>query len=58
MSTLHQQIASKFLERLTTSKQIDVGKIEQLRRLLTDGKKSKADDFLKIFLLPSGGDVK
>jgi len=58
MATLQQQIASKFLERLAESKQVDAGKVEQLRKLLTDSKRPKADDFVKIFSLPAGGDVK
>jgi len=58
MATLQQQIASKFLERLAESKQVDASKVEQLRKLLTDSKRPKADDFVKIFSLPAGGDVK
>jgi hypothetical protein len=58
MATLQQQIAAKFLAKLAESKHIDAGKIEQLRKLLTDSRKPKADDFVKIFSLPAGGDVK
>jgi len=58
MATLQQQIAEKFLAKLAESKQVDADKIEQLRQLLADGKKVKADDFVKIFSLPAGGDVK
>lgn len=58
MSTIQQQIASKFLERLAESKQVDAGKIEQLRKLLAGSKRPKADDFVKIFSLPASGDVK
>jgi hypothetical protein len=58
MATLQQQIAEKFLAKLAESKQVDAEKIEQLGQLLTDGKKVKADDFVKIFSLPAGGDVK
>ncbi len=58
MATLQQQIAKKFLTKLAESKQVDADKIEQLRQLLADGKKVKTDDFVKIFTLPAGGDVK
>ena len=37
---------------------MDAEKIEQLRSLLADGKKLKAEDFVKIFSLPAGGDLK
>jgi hypothetical protein len=58
MATLQRQIAEKFLARLAESKKLDAEKIEQLRTLLADGKKPKAEDFLKIFWLPAGGDLK
>ncbi|MEW5980137.1 MAG: hypothetical protein AB1898_30450 [Acidobacteriota bacterium] len=58
MGTLQQQIAAKFLAKLAESKQVDADKIEQLRKLLTGSKKPKADDFVKIFTLPSGRDIK
>lgn len=58
MPTLQQQIAEKFLGRLAESKDIDGVKIEQLRILLADGKKLKADDLVKVFLQPAGGDLK
>ncbi len=58
MATLQQQIAEKFLAKLAESKHVDADKIEQVRQLLADGKKAKADDFVKIFSLPAGGDVK
>jgi hypothetical protein len=58
MVTLQQQIAEKFLAKLAESKEVDASKIEQLRALLADSKKIKADDFIKIFSLPAGGDVK
>lgn len=58
MDTLHQQIVEKFLTKLGQSEHVDASKIEQLRKLLADGKKPKADDFVKIFTLPAGGEVK
>ena len=58
MATLQQQIADKFLAKLAKSKDVDAGKIEQLKKLLADSKKLKADDLVKIFSLPAGGDVK
>ncbi len=58
MATLQQQIAAKFLAKLAESKDVDAEKIDQLRRLLADIKRLKADEFVKIFLLPAGDDLK
>jgi hypothetical protein len=58
MATLQQQIAKKFLQRLTESKDVDADKIDQLRTLLADSKKLKADDLVRIFSSPAGGDLK
>lgn len=58
MAILQQQIAEKFLRRLSESKDVDAEKIDQLRSLLADSKKLKADDLVKIFSLPAGGDLK
>jgi len=45
MATLQQKIAEKFLAKLAESKDADT-------------KKLKADDFVKVFSAPAGGDVK
>ena len=58
MPTLQQNIVKKFLEALAEGKGVDLDKIEQIRRLLANGKKPKADDFVKIFSTPVGGEVK
>ena len=58
MPTLQQQIAEKFLANLTKSKRVDADKIDQLRILLADSKKLRADEFVKIFSHPAGGDLK
>jgi len=58
MPTLQQQIAEKFLLKLYESSDIDSEKVDQLRTLLATNKKPKADDFVKIFSLPAGGDLK
>jgi hypothetical protein len=58
MATLQQQIAEKFLAKLAKSKDFDAAKIGQLKTLLADGKKVRAEDFVKIFALPAGGDLK
>ena len=58
MATLQQQIAEKFLAKLADSKQLDADKIEQLKKLLADSKKLKADEFVKVFSLPAGGDIR
>jgi hypothetical protein len=58
MATLQHQIAETFLAKLENAKELDAEKISQLRKLLAAGKKPKADDFVKIFSLPAGGDLK
>ena len=58
LPTLQQQIAEKFLTKLAESKAMDVDRIDQLRSLLADNKKLKADDLVKIFAQPAGGDLK
>ena len=58
MATLHQQIAEKFLAKLAESKDVDVERIDQLRSVLADSKKVKAEDLVKIFSEPAGGDLK
>jgi hypothetical protein len=58
LATLQQQITEKFLIKLAESKKLDAEKIEQLRTLITENKKVKASDFVKIFSLPAGGDLK
>ncbi|MER9095520.1 hypothetical protein NKI34_31745 [Mesorhizobium sp. M0700] len=58
MVTLYQNIASKFLAALAEDQKVDSDKIEQIRKLLANGKKLKAEDFVKIFSAPAGGDVK
>jgi len=58
MATLQQQIAEKFFAKLAASKDFDVARIGQLKTLLADAKKVKAEDFVKIFALPAGGDLK
>lgn len=57
MSTLQQQIAEKFLAKLAECKDVDAEKIDQLRSALADSKKVKAEDLVKIFSQPAGGDL-
>jgi hypothetical protein len=58
LPTIQQTIADKFLAKLAEGKEVDASKIEQLRPLLADKKKPKPDDFIKIFTIPAGGDLK
>lgn len=58
MGTLQQRIAEKFLAKLAESKQLDIERIDQIRRLLAENKKLKADDIVKIFSNSPGGDLK
>jgi molybdopterin converting factor small subunit len=57
MTTLQQEIAESFLKELEESKHLDARKVEELRALISDGKKLKADDIIKILAPPAGGDL-
>ena len=58
MVTLQQKIADEFLAKLAEDQNFDSAKIEPLRALLASGKRPKADDFVKSFTVPAGGDLK
>lgn len=58
MSTLQKQIAEKFLAKIAESKDLQSETIAQLRTLLAAGKKPKADEIVKVFQHPGGGDIK
>ena len=58
MTTLHQQIAEKFLAKLEGSKEVSADQIELLRAVLADTKKLKADEFVKVFTQTDAGDIK
>jgi hypothetical protein len=58
MPTLQQQVADKFLERLSESGALDTDRIDQFRTLLDGNKKIRADDLVKLFSQPLGNDVK
>jgi hypothetical protein len=57
MPTLQQQIADKILAALAKDKDFDAAKIESLRRLFAEGKKTKAEDLVAIFSVPAGEGV-
>jgi hypothetical protein len=57
MTTLQQQIAEKFLAALAQDENFDDAKVEALRRLLSKGKKPKADDLVEVFSMPAGDEV-
>jgi hypothetical protein len=58
MPTLQQQIAKKFLAKLAESKDVHSETVDQLRTLLSAGKKPKADEIVKVFQHPGGSNVK
>lgn len=58
MATLQQKIAETFLAKLAETKVVEAERIDQLRILLADGKKLKADDLVKVFSQSAGGDLK
>lgn len=57
MSSLQKNISDKFLLSLAEGKEVNSEKIERIRKLLEVGKMPKAEDFIKIFSAPAGGDV-
>jgi hypothetical protein len=57
VATLQQTIAEKFLAKLAEGEDVDAEKIAELQKLLASGKRPKADEFVKIFTAPAGGDV-
>ena len=57
MAALQQKIAETFLAKLA-EKGVESERIDQLRILLMDSKKLKADDLVKVFSRPAGGDLK
>lgn len=57
MPNLQQEIAAAFLRELENSPDLTAEMLEGLRELLSDKKKLKADDLVKVFS-PPPGDVK
>ena len=58
MPTLQQKIADQFLAKFAQAKDVDADKIDQLRKLFGEKKKLTAEDFVKIFTLPAGDELK
>jgi len=58
MPTLQQQVTEKFLTRLAETDTLEPERIEELRTLLASGKKVKAEELVKLFSSPAGGDIK
>lgn len=58
MPTLQQNIAKKFLDTLIEGKKLDSSHLDQIQKLLAKGQKPKAEDFVKIFTTPVGGEIK
>ena len=58
MPTLQQKIADQFLTKFAQAKDADADKVDQLRKLFAEKKKPTAEDFVKIFTLPAGGELK
>lgn len=58
MPTLQQQVTEKFLTRLAKTDTLEPERIEELRTLLASGKKVKAEELVKLFSSPAGGDIK
>lgn len=56
MATLQKQIANKFLEKLSHLNDVDAAQIDELKKLFSGDKKIRAEDLVKVFSLPHGGD--
>ena len=57
MPTLQEQIVEKFLASLAESPAWDAARVEKLRQVLTAEKAAKAEDFVRVFAMPAGGDI-
>lgn len=57
MPTLQRLIAEKFLVRMKEGEVLDEHALKQLNDLFGAGKKIKADDLVKVFTSPPGGEV-
>lgn len=57
MPTLQRLIAEKFLARMNEGRVLDEQALKQLSELFGDGKKIRADDLVKVFTQPPGGEV-
>lgn len=55
LPTLQKTIVDKFVTKLAEEKAMEAEKIERLGKLLAQGAKIKADDFVKIFLAEQDG---
>ena len=58
MATLQTKIINRFLSKLNSVEALGSEQIVQLTDLLMADKKPKADDFVKVFSAPPGGDLK
>jgi hypothetical protein len=58
MAKLQNEIADTFLEKLEGSPDVTTEMMAALRELLSATRKLKADDLVKVFSPPAGGDVK
>lgn len=58
MATLQKKIAESFLAKLAEAPEFDAEKLKEMKSMLSAEKKPKVDDFVKLFSLPVGGDVK
>jgi hypothetical protein len=56
MPTLQKTVVKAFLADLASKKSVDEQKIEALRKLFSENRKVKADDFVKIFT-DDGGEL-
>lgn len=57
MPTLQRLIAEKFLARMKEGQVLDEQALKQLSDLFGDGKKIRADDLVKVFSQPPGGEI-
>ncbi len=55
---LQKKIAETFLAKLAEAPEFDPEKLKQLKAILSAEKRPKVDEFVKLFSVPAGGDVK
>lgn len=58
MATLQQKIADSFLTKLARAPEVHSEMLTELKELVLSGKKPKVEDFVRVFNLPAGGEIK
>jgi hypothetical protein len=58
LATLQQKIADEVIAKLQKAAEFDDVKLKRLQELMRSGKRVQAEDLVKIFSTPCGGDLR